>query len=88
MKEKEFTPPIELTAIMRQALAECYSKQGFRDYMDNAINKLTQSAAEKSKNWDEVVYYRGGIEFLKQVRYLSYNCYTDLNKLKKLAKKQ
>ena len=83
----DFTEPVEISASMRQGLAEAYAKEGFRKYLENGINKLRVNAVEKSDDWESVLVRKGGIKFLKQLLDVSKTCYLDFGKLKKIAKK-
>lgn len=83
----DFSEPTEINALMRQALAEAYSKEGFRKYLENAISKLTVNSAYKSDNWESVLVRKGGILFLKQLLDVSKTCYVDYVKIKKIANK-
>lgn len=84
----DLSGPTETDSQMRQALAECYSKEGFRRYMDKSINKLTINLATKSDDWEGVIYRRGGIIFLKQLMMFSEKCFKDYSKIKKIIDKK
>lgn len=79
--------PSEVNAEMREGLAMAYAQKGFRDYLENATNKLVLNAVVKSDNWEGVLYRRGGIIFLKQLKHVCKDSYDNYLKLKKLANK-
>ena len=81
----DYADPKEIDAGMRQGLAEAYAKDGFRRYLENAINHLKENAATKSSNWEEVLVRRGGIMFLKQLLDVSHVCYSEYLKINKIT---
>lgn len=83
----DFSEPTAINAEMRQALAEAWSKEGFRKYLSNAINKLVVNSATKSINEVDMSARKGGILFLKQFMMICESCYYDYAKLKKITKK-
>ena len=70
----------EMTSEMRKALAECYAQQGFRDYMDNAINRLIINSAEQTTTLEDLAARKGGIIFMKQMLMTCQKCYNDYTK--------
>ena len=63
----DLTKPTALNEEMKLGLAYAYSNQGFRKYMELAINNLIINSATKADDWDGVLYRRGGIIILKQL---------------------
>lgn len=82
----EFSEPEKINHEMMQALAEAWSKEGFRKYMQNAINKLILSSAVRSETLVDMASRKGGILFLKQLMQVCESCFHDYNKLKGLKK--
>jgi hypothetical protein len=74
-----------LSEEMKQGLAFAYSNQGFRKYLELAVNNFIVSSAIRATDWDGVQYRRGAIIALKQLLSLSKESYMSINK--KMANK-
>ena len=44
----DFQAPVQVTTQMRMALAQAYAIPGFKDYLENAMNKFILSSAIQS----------------------------------------
>lgn len=68
-------PTNEINSAQNQALAECYAKEGFRKYMENAINLMIKNAAiRKGTDYIDGIR-RGKIIALKQLLSVSGKAY-------------
>lgn len=83
----DFQAPVQVTTQMRMALAQAYAIPGFKDYLENAMNKFILSSAIQSDDMDSLNVRKGRILTLKGLLELSKTCYNDYNSLKKIASK-
>ena len=78
----EFKEPTVINEEMKQALAECWSKPGFRMYLENSINILIKNSAVHSATMEDLAARKGGIIFLTQLRMKCADCFHNFNKKK------
>ena len=83
----DFQEPKKVTPQMRKALAQCYAVDGFKEYLENAINQFVLTAALKSEDMDSLNVRKGRILTLKGLLELSRTCFQDYTKLQELAKR-
>jgi len=83
-----FKKPVALSTEMKEALANCYSFEGFRKYLDNMINSLVVLSAMKSKNEVELAEKRGGIEIATKILGQARDCYYLKEKILEMEKKK
>ena len=83
----DFQAPVQVTTEMKTALAQCYALEGFRKYIENAMNQFILSAALKSEDMESLSVRKGRILTLKGLLEVSKTCFHDYNKLKEIAQK-
>jgi hypothetical protein len=83
----DFHEPEKVTTQMKKGLAQCYSVDGFKEYLENAMNQFILSSALKTDDLESLAVRKGRILTLKSLLELSRTCFQDLTQLKKIAKK-
>lgn len=84
---QDFQQPEKVTSEMKMALAQCYAIEGFRKYLEHAMNKFILTSALQSDNIESLLVRRGRILTLKELLEVSRTCFHDYNQLKAIAKK-
>ena len=83
----DFNAPRQVTTEMKMSLAQVYAIEGFRKYIENALNKFILNSALQTDNMEALMVRRGRILTLKELLEVSRTCFHDYNKLKEIAQK-
>lgn len=83
----DFMPPEQVSPAMKRGLAQCWGIEGFREYLEHAMNKFILNSALRSETMEEVWLRKGRILTLKELLEVSKTCFHDYDRLKKLSQK-
>jgi hypothetical protein len=83
----DFQSPKQMTTEMKMAMAQAYAIEGFRKYLEHALDKFILNSALRTDNMEALMVRRGRILTLKELLEVGKSCYQDYNKLKDLANK-